>query len=88
MPPVPPTPPGPGQRSVWSFPRPPALERVGQTVRIDQHALRLQAGAEKLIALWHLAVIEQGVVDLALLLGDAAQQQEGHRGRGVVVDQR
>lgn len=35
MPPVTPTPPGPGQRSVWAFPRPPALERVGQTVRIE-----------------------------------------------------
>ena len=27
--------PGPGQVSVWSFPRPPALEPVGQTVRIE-----------------------------------------------------
>ena len=29
-----PVPPGPGQRSVWDFPRPPALEPVGETVRI------------------------------------------------------
>jgi uncharacterized protein (DUF427 family) len=35
MPPAPPIPPGPGQRSVWDFPRPPALEPVGETVRID-----------------------------------------------------
>ncbi len=35
MPPVTPTPPGPGQRSVWDFPRPPVLEPVGQTVRIE-----------------------------------------------------
>ena len=27
--------PGPGQRSVWDFPRPPALEPVGETVRIE-----------------------------------------------------
>jgi uncharacterized protein (DUF427 family) len=35
MPPVTPDPPGPGQRSVWDFPRPPALEPVGETVRIE-----------------------------------------------------
>lgn len=35
MPPARPIPPGPGQRSVWDFPRPPALEPVGETVRID-----------------------------------------------------
>ncbi|MEM0964141.1 MAG: DUF427 domain-containing protein [Bacteroidota bacterium] len=34
MPPVTPAPTLPGQRSVWDFPRPPALERVGETVRI------------------------------------------------------
>ena len=34
MPPVRPTPPGPGQESVWDYPRPPALEPVGETVRI------------------------------------------------------
>ena len=30
-----PDPTAPGQRSVWSFPRPPALEPVGETVRIE-----------------------------------------------------
>ncbi|WP_412067914.1 DUF427 domain-containing protein [Rubrivirga sp. IMCC43871] len=34
MPPVAPIRPGVGQRSVWDFPRPPALEPVGVTVRI------------------------------------------------------
>ena len=29
-----PTPPGLGQESVWDFPRPPALEPVGETVRV------------------------------------------------------
>ena len=28
-------PPGPGQVSVWDFPRPPALVPVGETVRVD-----------------------------------------------------
>ncbi|MEM7756456.1 MAG: DUF427 domain-containing protein [Planctomycetota bacterium] len=27
--------PGPGQRSVWDFPRPPALEREGREVRLE-----------------------------------------------------
>lgn len=27
--------PGPGQRSVWDFPRPPAIEREGREVRIE-----------------------------------------------------
>ena len=31
--------PGPGQRSVWSFPRPPAIEAVGERIRIE-HAGR------------------------------------------------
>ena len=35
MPRVPIEKPGPGQRSVWDFPRPPALEPVGETVRIE-----------------------------------------------------
>lgn len=29
-----PTPPGPGQESVWDYPRPPLLEPVGETVRV------------------------------------------------------
>ena len=34
MPPADRVEPGPGQVSVWDFPRPPALEPVGQTVRV------------------------------------------------------
>ncbi len=30
-----PIPPGPGQESVWDYPRPPALEPVGQRVRVE-----------------------------------------------------
>jgi len=30
--------PGPGQRSVWDFPRPPAIEHVAQTVRVLREA--------------------------------------------------
>ncbi|MEM6289297.1 MAG: DUF427 domain-containing protein [Bacteroidota bacterium] len=35
MPPVSPVPPGPGQESVWDYPRPPRLEPVPEAVRID-----------------------------------------------------
>lgn len=36
-----PLPAGPGQESVWDYPRPPALEAVPERIRIEHHGVRL-----------------------------------------------
>jgi len=47
--------PGPGQRSVWDFPRPPALEREGRELRVefDGVVVARTAGAFKVLETSH-----------------------------------
>ena len=82
--------PGPGQESVWDFPRPPALVPVGETVRVEfaGRVLAESADALQIQETSHppTVYIPPADVDLALLVPTPRTSGCEWKGRAVYYD--
>ena len=89
--PVPvPIPPGPGQESVWDYPRPPAVEPVGEAVRVE-FAGRVVAASTRALRVLETShpptvYIPPDDVDLSLLAETARTSGCEWKGRAVYLD--
>ena len=85
-----PIPPGPGQESVWDYPRPPALVPVGETVRVE-FAGRVVAASSRALRVLETShpptiYLPPDDVDLSVLVATPRTSGCEWKGRAVYLD--